>query len=97
MSDKEKDEEIMHEVLLPDNTYSVFCTYDPELNELQIYDGAFNCSDLMEEIGISMRTMLESVVVEAQSRLKDVNVKPIQRVEKISGNVVYANFNKRMH
>ena len=44
-----------------------------------------------------MRTMLESVVVEAQSRLKDVTVKPIQKVEKISGNVVYANFNKRMH
>ena len=97
MSDKEKDEEIMHEVLLPDNTYSVFCTYDAELNELQIYDGAFNCSDMMEEIGISMRTKLESVVVEAQSRLKDVTVKPIQKVEKISGNVVYANFNKRMH
>ena len=96
MSDKEE-EEIVHEVLLPDNTYSVFCTYDSELNELQIYDGAFNCSDLMEEIGTSMRTMLESVVVEAQSRLKDINVKPIQKIEKISGNVVYANFNKRVH
>ena len=97
MSDKEKDEEVMHEVLLPDNTYSVFCTYDAELNELQIYDGAFNCKGIIEEVGISMRTMLESVVVEAQSRLKDVNVKPIQKVEKISGNVVYANFNKRVH
>ena len=54
MSDKE--EEIVHEVMLPDNTYSVFCTYDPERNELQIYDGSFNCSGMMEEIGITMRT-----------------------------------------
>ena len=96
MSDKEE-EEIVHEVMLPDNTYSVFCTYDPERNELQIYDGAFNCSGMMEEIGISMRTMLESVVVEAQNRLKDVNVKPLQKIEKVNGNVVYANFNKKVH
>ena len=96
MSDKEE-EEIVHEVLLPDNTYSEFCTYDAELNELQIYDGAFNCSGMMEEIGISMRTMLESVVVEAQNRLKDVNVKPLQKIEKVNGNVVYANFNKKVH
>ena len=95
MSDKK--EEIVHEVTLPDNTYSVFCTYDPERNELQIYDGAFNCTGMMEEIGINMRTMLETVVVEAQSRLKDINVKPIQKIEKVSGNVVYANFNKRVH
>ena len=95
MSDKE--EEIVHEVTLPDNTYSVFCTYDSELNELQIYDGAFNCTGMMEEIGINMRTMLESVVVEAQTRLKDINVKPLQKIEKVNGNVVYANFDKKVH
>ena len=95
MSDKE--EEIVHEVMLPDNTYSVFCTYDPETNSLQIYDGAFNCSGMMEEIGISMRTMLESVVVEAQNRIKDVKVQPLQKIEKVNGNVVYANFNKKVH
>ena len=97
MSDKEE-EEIVHEVTLPDNTYSVFCTYDPELNELQIYDGNFNGSDMVENIGIRIREVLESVVEEASIRLaEEYNIKPAKKIERIEGNIVYANFSKRLH
>lgn len=97
MSDKEDDEEIVHEITLPDNTYTIFCTYDPKYNELQIYDGNFNCSGMMEEIGLTLRTILENVVIEAQTRLEDINVKPLKKITKVNGNVVYANFNKKVH
>ena len=71
MSDKEKDEEIAHEILIPDNTYGVFCTLDKKRNELQIYDGNFNGSDMIENIGIRIREVLESVVEEASIRLAE--------------------------
>ena len=98
MSDKEKDEEIAHEILIPDNTYGVFCTFDKKRNELQIYDGNFNGSDMVENIGIRIREVLESVVEEASIRLaEEYNIKPAKKVERIEGNIVYANFSKRLH
>ena len=96
MSDKE--EEIAHEILIPDNTYGVFCTFDTKRNELQIYDGSFNSSEMVENIGIRVREVMESVVEEASIKLAEkFNVKPAKKIEKIEGNIVYANFNKRIH
>lgn len=101
MSDKEKDEEIVHEVLLPDNTYGVFCTFNSEDSTLQVYDGEFNCSDSIKEIGASFGVVMETIVAEAAARLAEVNpnitVKPLQRITKIDGNVVYANFSEKVH
>jgi hypothetical protein len=100
MSDNE-DEEIVHEVMLPDNTYSVFCTFDPVDNTLRIYDGDFNCSDAIKEIGSSVRVVMESILAEAAERLAEINpditVEPMQRIKKIDGNVVYANFKEKVH
>jgi len=98
---EDEDEEIVHEVTLPDNTYSVFCTFDPIDNALRIYDGDFNCSDAIKEIGSSVRVVMESIVAEAAARMVEVNpditVEPMQRIKKVEGNVVYANFNEKVH
>ena len=96
MSDKE--EEIAHEILIPDNTYGVFCTFNAKLNELQICDCNFNSSDMVENVGIRIREVLESVVEEASIRLaEEYNIKPAKKIERIEGNIVYANFSKRVH
>jgi hypothetical protein len=98
MSDKEKDKEVAHEIIIPDNTYGVFCTFDEKRNELQLYDGNFNGSEMVENIGIRIREVLESVVEEASMRLAEqYNIKPAKKVERIEGNIVYANFSKRLH
>jgi len=98
MSDKEKDKEVAHEILIPDNTYGIFCTFDEKRNELQLYDGNFNGSEMVENIGIKIREVLESVVEEASMRLAEqYNIKPAKKIERIEGNIVYANFSKRLH
>jgi|TARA_R110000782_G_scaffold207240_2_gene295768 flavodoxin len=99
MSDDEEDE-IMHEVSVPDNTYAVFCTYDKEDNTLQVYEGHFECSDVVSEIGTNMRVVLENIIEEAAKRLEEIKVGPLQQLEKVSkieGNVIHANFSKRIH
>ena len=53
---------------------------------------------MVENIGIRIREVLESVVEEASMRLAEqYNIKPTKKVERIEGNIVYANFSKRLH
>ena len=44
---------------------------------------------------------MESIVAEAAARLAEINpditVEPMQRIKKVDGNVVYANFNEKVH
>jgi len=47
-----------------------------------------------------MRVVLENIIEEAAKRLEEIKVGPLQQLEKVSkieGNVIHANFSKRIH
>ena len=104
----DKKEKVVHQVTVPDNTFSIFCNYDEENRTISLYVGDFTSDELADspahemllEIGDSITMMLEATIQNAVSNSVDggkVELKPVEKVKNIDGNIIYANFSKRLH
>mgnify|MGYP001472474369 FL=1 len=107
MFDDQK-QKVIHQVTVPDNTFSIFCNYDEDTKTISLYVGDFTSDELagspahemLLEIGDSITMMLEATIQNAVSQSTGdgkVELKPIEKVKNIDGNIIYANFSKRIH
>ena len=104
----EKEQKIVHQITVPDNTFGIFCHYDDQNRTVEIFVGDF-ASEKMQgsephqmllDIGDSITMMLEATIQTAISQAIDktnIELKPVNRVKQRDGNIVYANFSKRIH
>ena len=104
----DKKEKVIHQVTVPDNTFAIFCNYDEDTRTMSLYVGDFTSDELagspahemLLEIGDSITMMLEATIQNAvSSNVGDgkVELKPVEKVKNIDGNIIYANFSKRLH
>ena len=104
----DKKQKVIHQVTVPDNTFSIFCNYDEDTRTISLYVGDFTSDELagspahemLLEIGDSITMMLEATIQNAvSSNVGDgkVELKPVEKVKNIDGNIIYANFSKRLH
>ena len=104
----DKKQKVIHQVTVPDNTFSIFCNYDEDTRTMSLYVGDFTSDELagspahemLLEIGDSITMMLEATIQNAvSSNVGDgkVELKPVEKVKNIDGNIIYANFSKRLH
>ena len=104
----DKKEKVIHQVTVPDNTFAIFCNYDEDTRTISLYVGDFTSDDLVGspahemllEIGDSITMMLEATIQNAVAQSTGdgkVELKPIEKVKNIDGNIIYANFSKRLH
>ena len=104
----DKKQKVIHQVTVPDNTFSIFCNYDEDTRTISLYVGDFTSDDLVGspahemllEIGDSITMMLEATIQNAVAQSTGdgkVELKPIVKVKNIDGNIIYANFSKRLH
>jgi hypothetical protein len=108
MFDDQK-QKIIHQITVPDNTFGIFCHYDQDTKTVSIFVGDFASEnvidtdqhDMLLEIGDSITMMLQSTIDHAIKETipeTPVTLKPLEKIKKVDGNVVYANFNsKRIH
>ena len=108
MFDDQK-QKVIHQITVPDNTFGIFCHYDQDTKTVSIFVGDFASEnvidtdqhDMLLEIGDSITMMLHSTIDHAiKETIPDtpVTLKPLEKIKKVDGNVVYANFNsKRIH
>ena len=108
MFDDQK-QKLIHQITVPDNTFGIFCHYDQETKTVSIYVGDFASDniidtdqhDMLLEIGDSITMMLQSTIdIAIKETVSDapITLKPLEKIKKIDGNVVYANFSsKRIH
>ena len=107
MFDDQK-QKLIHQITVPDNTFSIFCNYDEDTRTMSLYVGDFTSDELagspahemLLEIGDSITMMLEATIQNAVSQSTGdgkVELKPIEKVKNIDGNIIYANFSKRIH
>jgi hypothetical protein len=53
---------------------------------------------MLLEIGDSITMMLEATIQSGTAQAKDnIELKPIEKIKNIDGNIIYANFSKRIH
>ena len=104
----DKKQKVIHQVTVPDNTFSIFWNYDEDTRTISLYVGDFTSDDLVGspahemllEIGDSITMMLEATIQNAVAQSTGdgkVELKPIEKVKNIDGNIIYANFSKRLH
>jgi len=104
----DKKEKVIHQVTVPDNTFAIFCNYDEENRTISLYVGDFTSDELADspahemllEIGDSITMMLEATIQNAVAKStgeSKVELKPIEKVKNVDGNIIYANFSKRLH
>ena len=104
----DKKQKVIHQVTIPDNTFSIFCNYDEDNRTISLYVGDFTSDELaggpahemLLEIGDSITMMLEATIQNAVAQSTGdgkVELKPIEKVKNIDGNIIYANFSKRIH
>ena len=104
----DKKEKVIHQVTVPDNTFAIFCNYDEESRTISLYVGDFTSDELADspahemllEIGDSITMMLEATIQNAVAQSTGdgkVELKPIEKVKNVDGNIIYANFSKRLH
>ena len=104
----DKKQKVIHQVTVPDNTFAIFCNYDEDSRTISLYVGDFTSDELsggpahemLLEIGDSITMMLEATIQNAVSNSVGdgkVELKPVEKVKNIDGNIIYANFSKRLH
>ena len=104
----DKKQKVIHQVTVPDNTFSIFCNYDEDTRTISLYVGDFTSDELagspahemLLEIGDSITMMLEATIQNAVAQSTcdcKVELKPVEKVKNIDGNIIYANFSKRLH
>ena len=108
MFDDQK-QKLIQQITVPDNTFGVFCHYDEDTKTVSIYVGDFASDnvidtdqhDMLLEIGDSITMMLQSTIdIAIKDSVSDgpITLKPLEKIKKVDGNVVYANFSsKRIH
>jgi len=103
MSDEE---ELIHEMLLPDNTFAVLFHYNKETSTIEVFLGDFASKeihgtkehDTLCVIGNAVEEMLEVAIKHAMEDLDEgIEIGTPCKVSKIEGNVIHANFSKEIH
>ena len=100
MFDDQK-QKLIHQITVPDNTFGIFCHYDEDTKTVSIYVGDFASDnvintdqhDMLLEIGDSVTMMLQSTIdIAIKESVSDapITLKPVEKIKKIDGNVVYA-------
>jgi|TARA_R110000744_G_C19047504_1_gene527431 hypothetical protein len=106
MSDDEEEEELIHEMLLPDNTFAVLFHYNKGTNTVEVFLGDFASKevhgtkehDTLCVIGTAVEEMLEIAIKHAMEELNEgIEVETPCKVSKIEGNIIHANFSKEIH
>ena len=102
----DKKEKVIHQVTIPDNTFGIFCNYDEDTKTINLYVGDFASDgivgtphhNMLLEIGDSITMMLEATIQSGTAQAKDnIELNPIEKIKNIDGNIIYANFSKRIH
>ena len=99
-------EQIMHDIVLPDNTSAIFFHFNEETGLVEVYLGDFSTDEIKNSDGYqqlravveNIENALEQVIQDAVDLVhEDVQIEEPQRVKSITGNVYSVNFSKEIH
>tara|TARA_R110000803_G_scaffold147663_3_gene213189 strand:- start:313 stop:633 length:321 start_codon:yes stop_codon:yes gene_type:complete len=106
MSEDEEEDELIHEVLVSDNTFAILFHYNKDSNIVEIFLGDFASEevhgtkehDTLCVIATAVEEVLEVAIKRAMEELNEgIELETPSKVSKINGNIIQANFSKRIH
>ena len=101
-----KETEVVHEIQLPDNTFAVFYHYNIETDSIEVFLGDFACDETKETeeydrlcvLGTAVENALGEAIEQAMMEIGESGiVESTRKIFEVKGNVIHANFSKRIH
>ena len=101
-----KETEVVHEIQLPDNTFAVFYHYNLETGTIEVFIGDFASDEIKGTrehdrlcvLGTAVEELLQEIIEQAMIEIGETGiVEDPRKVFEVKGNVIHANFSKRIH